>query len=191
MNYKIRIATPADAEALLKIYEPYILETAITMEYVVPSVEEFRGRIEKTLAKYPYLVLENAEGKILGYAYASQFHPRAAFAWATEASIYLRMDEKGQGYGRALYEKLEEYLIKQNILDVNACIAYARPDSTHLTNASVAFHEKLGYKLCCQFHNICFKFNQWYDLVWMQKSLGKHTSSVQPFVPFSKINSEF
>ena len=187
MSYTIRIATPADAQAILDIYAPYILETAITFEYVVPTLEEFRGRIENTLKKYPYLVLENEEKDILGYAYASQFHPRAAFAWATEASIYLRMDSKGHGYGRALYNKLEEYLVKQNILSVNACIAYAKPDSTHLTNASVAFHEKVGYKLCCQFHDIGFKFDQWYDLVWMEKKLGEHNNTVKPVIPFSEI----
>ncbi|MDO4178348.1 MAG: GNAT family N-acetyltransferase [Phascolarctobacterium sp.] len=186
MSYSIRIATPDDAEPLLNIYAPYIKETAITMEYVVPSVEEFRGRIENTLKNYPYLVLEN-DGEILGYAYASKFHPRAAFALATESSIYLRTDAKGHGYGKALYAKLEEYLIKQNVLDINACIAYAKPDNTHLTNASIAFHEKIGYKLCCHFHDIGFKFKEWYDLVWMEKKLGEHTSEAKTFIPFPEI----
>ncbi len=57
-NYIIRMATPDDAQALLDIYEYYVKETAITFEYDVPSVEEFRGRIEKTLKKFPYLVIE-------------------------------------------------------------------------------------------------------------------------------------
>lgn len=187
MSYTIRIATPEDAQDILNIYAPYIQETAITFEYVVPTLEEFRGRIENTLKKYPYLVLENDDKEILGYAYASQFHPRAAFAWATEASIYLRMDSRGHGYGKALYAKLEEYLIKQNVLDVNACIAYAKSDSTHLTNASVSFHEKVGYKLCCHFHDIGFKFDQWYDLVWMEKKLGAHTKNIKPVIPFPQI----
>ena len=54
----IRLATPEDAPALLAIYEPYVRETAITCEYEVPSVEEFAGRIERTLKRYPYLVME-------------------------------------------------------------------------------------------------------------------------------------
>ena len=54
----IRLATPEDAPALLAIYEPYVRQTAITCEYEVPSVEEFAGRIERTLKRYPYLVME-------------------------------------------------------------------------------------------------------------------------------------
>ena len=55
---QIRVATKEDAEALLAIYAPYVEETAITFEYEVPSIEEFRCRIQETLKKYPYLVAE-------------------------------------------------------------------------------------------------------------------------------------
>ena len=75
---KIRAATPDDAPALLKIYAPYVKNTSITYEYDVPSEEEFRRRIESTLRKYPYLVLER-EGDILGYAYAHKFAERISY----------------------------------------------------------------------------------------------------------------
>lgn len=80
---KIRAATPEDAPALLKIYAPYVKNTSITYEYDVPSEEEFRRRIESTLRRYPYLVLER-EGDILGYAYAGPLHSRPAYDWAVE-----------------------------------------------------------------------------------------------------------
>ena len=54
----IRPAAPEDAEALLSIYAPYVKHTAITFEYEVPSAEEFRKRIARTLQHYPYLVAE-------------------------------------------------------------------------------------------------------------------------------------
>lgn len=47
----IRVATEADAEEILAIYAKYIEQTAITFEYVVPSIEEFRGRIRHTLER--------------------------------------------------------------------------------------------------------------------------------------------
>lgn len=72
---KIRAATPDDASALLGIYAPYVKNTSITYEYDVPSEEEFRRRIESTLKKYPYLVLER-NGDILGYAYVGPLHSR-------------------------------------------------------------------------------------------------------------------
>ena len=77
-NIKIRIAKLEDAKKLLDIYTPYIEETAITFEYSVPSIEEFKNRISHTLNKYPYLVAER-NNKILGYAYASPFKERAAY----------------------------------------------------------------------------------------------------------------
>ena len=74
----IRLATPKDAEVLLAIYAPYVRDTAITFEYDVPELPEFRKRIESTLEKYPYLVAER-NGIPTGYAYAGPFHPRAAY----------------------------------------------------------------------------------------------------------------
>ena len=71
---QIRAATKEDAEALLAIYAPYVEKTAITFEYEVPSIEEFRCRIRETLKKYPYLAAEK-NGEIVGYAYAGPFMP--------------------------------------------------------------------------------------------------------------------
>ena len=71
----IRLATPEDAVEILKIYAPYVENTAISFEYEVPSEEEFRERIESTLKRYPYIVAEQ-EGRIIGYAYVSIFHER-------------------------------------------------------------------------------------------------------------------
>lgn len=74
---------------MLAIYEPYVRETAITCEYEVPSVEEFAGRIERTLERYPYLVME-LDGRPVGYAYVSPLNSREAYDWSVETSIYPR-----------------------------------------------------------------------------------------------------
>ena len=52
-------------------------------EYEVPSVEEFKQRIESISEKYPYLVAEN-NGEIVGYAYAGVFKDRAAYSHCVE-----------------------------------------------------------------------------------------------------------
>ena len=70
---RIRIATPADAKEILDIYAPYIRETAVTFEYEVPTLTDFTQRMERTLAKYPYLAAEQ-DGRIIGYAYAGPLH---------------------------------------------------------------------------------------------------------------------
>ena len=82
----IRIATEADASVLLAIYAEYVKNTAISFEYDIPSVEEFRIRIHGTLEKYPYLVCIR-DGEIAGYVYVSEFHHRIAYARSVETSI--------------------------------------------------------------------------------------------------------
>ena len=78
---QIRMATPADAAALRAIYAPYVRRTAITFEYALPTEQEFGGRIQNTLTRYPYLVAQR-DGVPLGYAYAGRFNGRQAYDWA-------------------------------------------------------------------------------------------------------------
>lgn len=100
-SFRFRIATPDDAPALLAIYAPYVENTAISFEYAVPSVEEFRSRIEGVRKSYPYLVAEAADGSLLGYAYTHTFIPRAAYDHCAETTIYLALDARHQGSASA------------------------------------------------------------------------------------------
>jgi L-amino acid N-acyltransferase YncA len=184
----IRTADPdRDAKVLLEIYKPYVEETAITFEYTVPTVEEFKGRIKHTLETHPYLVAEE-NGKILGYVYASQLGERAAYSWAVETSIYIAKDQRGKGLGRKLYEALEAILKKQNITNANACIGYTKKPDPHLTNGSTSFHEKMGYKQIAYFTACGYKFDTWYDMIWMEKMLGDHPVPAKPFIKFKDLD---
>lgn len=170
---RIRSAKVEDAATILAIYKPYVENTAITFEYDAPSVEEFAGRIRKTLEKYLYLVLEK-DGEILGYCYAGVFKDRAAYNRSVETSIYVKQGEHGKGYGRTLYSELEKELKARGILNAYACIASPKPGSTHLDNSSQKFHEHMGYSLVGTFNDCAYKFNQWYNMIWMEKMLGEH-----------------
>ena len=184
----LRIAAPEDAAALLEIYAPYILETAISFEQTVPSVGEFRARIEGTLTAYPYLVAER-DGVILGYAYTSRFHPRRSYDLSAETSIYVRRGERGSGVGRRLYTALEALSAAQNIQNLYACIAYAEPEDAHLKNDSARFHDHMGYALTARFRRCACKFDTWYDMIWMEKALGDHpipAPALRPFPLLSK-----
>jgi phosphinothricin acetyltransferase len=97
-NITIRKASTDDAEDLLKIYAPYVEHTAISFEYEVPSLEEFRGRIANTLKRYPYLVAE-CDGRGVGCAYAGEFKSRVAYDWAVETTVNVKYD-KSNGKGR-------------------------------------------------------------------------------------------
>jgi len=182
----IRAATPADAAELLAVYAPYVEQTAITFEYDVPSEQEFADRIRRTLERYPYLVAE-CGGRILGYAYAGPFKERAAYDWAVETTIYVRLDCRRSGVGRLLYDALERALAAQHILNLNACIAWPEQEDEYLTMDSVSFHERLGYRLVGRFRKCGYKFGRWYDMVWMEKLIGEHQAEMPPVIPFPEL----
>ena len=168
----IRSATENDAKRLLEIYAYYVEDTAISFEYEVPDLNEFRSRIIHTLEKYPYLVLEE-DGVIRGYAYAGVFKGRAAYDHCCEVTIYLDRDSKGKGYGRALYEKLEEALEKKGVINLYACIADPIEEDEYLTRNSEQFHRHMGYSRVGEFHKCGYKFGRWYNMIWMEKIIGK------------------
>ena len=167
---KIRSAHTDDADRLLEIYGYYVRSTAITYEYEVPTTEEFACRIKNTLRRYPYLVLEE-DGVIQGYAYAGVFKDRAAYDYSCEVSIYLVRDAKGRGYGRQLYQALEERLKAQGIRNLYACIASPVVEDEYLTRNSERFHQHMGYRRVGEFHRCAYKFDRWYDLLWLQKKI--------------------
>lgn len=183
----IRKATANDAAALLNIYEVYVRETAITFEYDVPSLEEFRSRIVHTLERYPYLVAE-IDGAVAGYAYTGQFKDRAAYDWSVETSIYIDRSRQRCGIGRKLYEALEKISAMQNVLNMNACIAFPDNEDDRLPLDSVKFHENMGYTLVGEFHDCGCKFGRWYSMVWMEKLIGEHKSNPPAFISFPELD---
>lgn len=184
----LRAATERDAEVLLSIYAPYVAHTAVTFEYRIPSMEEFSARIRHVREKYPWLVAE-ADGKILGYAYADAFHGRAAYGWAAELSVYVAPDRKRLGIGARLYEALEILLKEQGFLNLYACIAFPEKEDEYLTGDSVKFHEKLGFQVVGKFHRCAYKFNRWYHMVWMEKHIGLHAENPPPVRSFQEMTS--
>lgn len=171
-DIKVRDVKVEDAARLLEIYAPYVVDTAISFEYEVPSKEEFEVRIKSISASYPYIVAE-VDGVIVGYAYAGVFKARKAYDHCVETTIYVDKDKHGCGVGRALYKALEDELAKRGKKNLNACIGWTpRSDDKHLTNQSEAFHEHMGYQKVAHFHKCGYKFDEWYDMIWMEKILG-------------------
>ncbi|MCI5523876.1 MAG: N-acetyltransferase family protein [Spirochaetia bacterium] len=173
-RFKVERVSIRDSRALLEIYAPYVKDTAISFEYEVPSESEFTERIEKISSRYPYLKAVNSQNEILGYTYAAPFKERDAYSWSVESTIYVRKDCRRNGTGTLLYNALEAELKKMGVLNVNACIAFAEKEDLHLKNDSMIFHEKMGFTLAGRFHQCGYKFNTWYDMIWMEKIIGEH-----------------
>ena len=180
------MATVADAAALREIYLPYVRTTAVTFELEDPTLEDFTERVRKTLERYPYIVAVE-EGEIVGYAYASAFRPRAAYLHSIETSIYMRMDYRGKGVGRRLYETLAKLLVLQNVFNMEACIAHCDPADEYVPATSRLFHERLGFKLVGKFNKCAHKFGRWYDMIWMEKHLGPHAPDQPDPRPFAAV----
>ena len=168
---KVRSANVDDAARLLAIYEYYVESTAISFERDVPSLDEFAARIANTLKKYPYVVVEE-NGEIWGFAYAGVFKNRAAYDRSCEVSIYVERNARGKGYGRALYEELEQRLKESGILNLYACIAHPVEEDEYLSRDSEHFHAHLGFKTVGEFHKCACKFGRWYNMIWMEKIIG-------------------
>lgn len=182
----IRTATEKDAAAIAAIYRPYVEHTAITFELEPPDAAEMARRIASCLPRYPWLVAEE-QGRIAGYAYVSAFKSRAAYDWSVETSIYVESDSRGKGTGRKLYEALEAILTAMGITNVNACIAVISQPDPYLDNASVHFHQHLGYHLIGTFHECASKFGRWYDMCWMEKHIGGHSQDPRPVTWFADL----
>lgn len=153
---KIRRANLTDAEQIAEIYNYYVLNTHHTFESEPLSAEEMQKRIRETSENYPYLVAE-VDGEIQGYVYAAQFKLRQAYKHSVEVSIYVRNQAKQKGIGSELYKKLLEELKET---DVHALMA-----GISLPNeASVRFHEKLGYEKVAHFREVGYKLGRWVDV---------------------------
>ena len=167
---KIRDVQLEDAQRLLEIYSPYVLNTAVSFEYNVPSLDEFKERITNITKKYPYLVCEKA-GKIIGYVYASAYSSRTAYDWTAETSIYIDKECRRQGAGALLYKELENRLKKIDVVNLLAGVAFCENEDEYLTHDSPKFHLNQGYVEVAYMKGVGKKFDRWYDLKWYQKRI--------------------
>lgn len=205
----MRLATAHDAARLLQIYAPYVKETSITSEYDVPSLEEFKQRIAHTLMSYPYFVAELTPAEIrkdnpdvhipredngmciVGYVYAGPLKTRSAYQWSAETSIYVDASLRKLGIGKTMETALVRALSLQNITNVYAYITYPLDDKNpYVTTNSYGFHRHYGYSEVARLHKAQRKFDIWTDLVIMEKIIGKHTTSMEPFIPFPRVKDK-
>jgi phosphinothricin acetyltransferase len=168
----LREAVPADAGGVAAIYAPYVTETAVSFEETAPDATEFARRIERSLARWQWLVAE-LDGRLVGYAYGSQHRERAAYRWSVEVSVYLASGFQRRGIGRTLYTRLLADLAAKG-----CCHAYA--GTTLPNDASVQLHTAMGFTPIGVFREIGWKFGRWHDVAWFQKTLREGPPRDQP-----------
>jgi phosphinothricin acetyltransferase len=160
----IRNGTPEDAASIASIYNHYVLNTAITFETEAVTADEIASRIrEVTAAGLPWVVAE-CNGRVVGYAYASKWKGRCAYRFSVESTVYLDAEYTRQGIGAELYDALLARLRCGNTHVVLGGIALPN-------EASVALHERLGFRKAAHFNEVGFKFERWIDVGYWQITL--------------------
>jgi phosphinothricin acetyltransferase len=152
----IRACTAADAAAICAIYNVYVRETVITFEEEPVSAGEMARRIEEVTARLPWLVAEES-GAVVGYAYATPWKARSAYRFSVESTVYVARGHLGRRVGTDLYRELLAALRTLGVHVAVGGIALPNP-------ASIALHEKLGFKKIGRFVEIGRKLDRWVDV---------------------------
>lgn len=162
----IRPSQAADIPAITAIYAHHVLFGTGTFEIDPPSQSDMTSRRADVLAKgLPYLVAVDGD-KVLGFAYCNWFKPRPAYRFSAEDSIYLAPDAQAQGLGRALLTELAAQAEKAGVRKLIAVIG----DSAN--TGSIAVHRSVGFSHVGVLKSCGWKFDQWRDVVMMDKALG-------------------
>ncbi|PWN57703.1 GNAT family N-acetyltransferase [Abyssibacter profundi] len=164
-NLQMRDATVDDAATLAAIYNPFITETVVTFEETVVTADDMAARVTTLQDQgLPWRVIEQ-QGRVLGYAYAGRWRSRAAYRYVAESAIYLGEASRGHGLGTRLYQDLFGQLRARGLRVVMGVIALPHP-------ASVAFHERLGFRQAGLFPRVGYKFQRWIDVGYWQLELS-------------------
>jgi len=159
----VRVAGPADSEAISRIYNHYVRRTVVTFEEETISSSEICRRIQEIQSSLIWYVAER-DDEVVGYTYAGKWSGRCAYRFSTEVTTYVAPDHTEQGIGSTLYGKLLPALKDRDIPAVLGGISLPN-------EASVSIHEKFGFSKVAHFREVGFKFNRWIDVGYWQRIL--------------------
>ena len=178
----IRPSTDQDVAALTAIYAHHVLHGTGTFETEPPTETDMAQRRQDVLARQlPWLVAEDAQGQVIGFAYCNWFKPRAAYRFSAEDSVYLHPDAQARGLGRALLAELERQAQAAGVRKLIAVIG----DSANA--GSVGLHRAMGFSDVGTIAACGWKFDRWLDIVLMEKAIGAGAS--QPATPAAAVTA--
>jgi phosphinothricin acetyltransferase len=175
---KLRLAEAGDAAAFAALYAPYVTASAVSFEGKAPGAGEMADRIAKGGDLYPWLVAEDTDGALLGYAYATQFRPRHAYRFTVETSVYVKQGGGGRGVGGALYGALLPLLERQGFTQAIAAV-------TLPNEPSVRLHERLGFVQAGIYEMVGYKLGEWRSVGLWQRRLAPMAESPEEPRPFA------
>jgi L-amino acid N-acyltransferase YncA len=175
----VRLATPDDGPACAAVYAPYVTGTAVSFELAPPDGAEVADRIERTIARTPWVVVE-VDGVVRGYAYAGRFRDRPAYDWAAETTVYVDAAFQGRGLGRAAMRAVLAILRLQGFHTAIAGITPPNP-------ASVGLHRRLGFERIGLFEEVGWKDGAWHGVEFLGLELSPPLPATAPIRPLPEL----
>lgn len=168
----LRPSREEDLAAITAIYAHHVLHGTGTFETEPPTEADMAARRADVLSKnLPYLVAEDDNGRLVGFAYCNWFKPRPAYRFSAEDSIYLAQGARRQGLGTRLLAALEREAEAVGVRKLIAVIG----DSAN--TGSVGVHRALGFQHVGVLKDCGWKFGRWCDVVLMDKVLGEGSAT--------------
>ncbi len=169
---KVRRAVLLDFPAILEISNWAISETAASFKTEPDTLEQWIDPWKATAERYPWFVA-HSDGSVIGFAMASRFHSRCAYAHTAEVSVYVHPDHHGKGIGQALYHRLIPTLKAQGYRTLMAVIAVPNAASERL-------HTKFDFRRIGKLVGVGRKFGRWHDVVYWQLMLNEGDDEPAP-----------
>jgi len=163
-DYALRPFQWSDIPAITAIYKHYVETTAITFDTEPPGEPAMAEKFGHLVAQGHPLIVAEAGGQVVGYAYASLYRPRLAYRFTCENSIYLHPEARGKGLGSLL---LTELIVQARGFGFKQMIAVITAD----TAGSIAIHQKFGFRYVGKYEAVGYKFDRWHDIVHLQLGL--------------------
>ncbi|WP_281544630.1 GNAT family N-acetyltransferase [Grimontia sp. SpTr1] len=164
----IRAVQAGDLQAINDIYNHYVRETSITFDYEPWTIERRKAWLEKlknSEGYYHVLVKENEHGEVIGFAYNSEFREKQAYKVSSEITIYLHPGVRAKGLGSALMEALLDKMLSSPVSRAYSVITLPNP-------ASIKLHEKFGFQQVGLLTDVGYKFDQYYSVAILEKSIN-------------------
>lgn len=182
LEFELKWCNASHAAGICAIYQPIVKNTAISFELEIPSAKNIGKRISETTQANPWLIATH-KGQIIGYAYSTLFRSREAYQFTRELAVYVHPDFSRKGVARSLYEKLMELLVHMGCQQLMAVI-------TLPNDASVKFHQNIGFKEAGIVKRAGFKFSKFWDIGIYQKEVNSEILSPS-LKPIEQVKSYF
>jgi L-amino acid N-acyltransferase YncA len=160
MTCAIRVARREDLAAINDIYNFYVRHSTCTYQEAPEPIDGRQTWFDRHGAEHPVTVAE-ANGALVGWGSLSPYHPRSAYRFTVENSVYVHHEHQRQGIGDAI---LGDLIARARAIGHHTIIAGI--DASQ--GASVAIHAKHGFVMAGRLRTVGYKFEQWLDVVYMQ-----------------------